>query len=294
MRGVMNAANGMSRIERCDGATMYAPVGGTCSLPTTRTRNTTLNALSTTARGELVEGHANTCSARATIPAMTSAAVTSLVSITTASGAASSGRVARPRVESAWSRRCERVAHVVDRDRARRGHLVALAPRGADVVPRGEEDLQRRVGEHDGADVAALDDAPAVLAYPRALALDQHRADRRVRRHLRHRRGDLGAADLGRDVAPVEPHADRRRARSGGAGDRGDRVAVVEVDAGVERGERDRAVHRAGVERREPEGVGDAARDRRLPRAGGPVDGDRPGHVPSERGPAGDRGEILR
>ncbi len=50
MREVTYAANGMSRIERCDGARMYAPLDGTRSLPTTRTRNTTLNTLSTTPR----------------------------------------------------------------------------------------------------------------------------------------------------------------------------------------------------------------------------------------------------
>ena len=33
VRRVMKAANGMSRIDRCDGATMYAPVLGTRSLP---------------------------------------------------------------------------------------------------------------------------------------------------------------------------------------------------------------------------------------------------------------------
>ena len=52
MRLVMNAENGTSRIERCDGATMYAPERGTFSLPTTRTRNTTLQTLSTTARAK--------------------------------------------------------------------------------------------------------------------------------------------------------------------------------------------------------------------------------------------------
>ena len=50
MRPVMKAANGMSRIDRCDGATMYAPSFGTRSFPTTRTRNTTLNTLSTMPR----------------------------------------------------------------------------------------------------------------------------------------------------------------------------------------------------------------------------------------------------
>ena len=49
-RVVTNAANGMSRIDRCDGATMYAPDVGTCSVPTTRTRNTTRHSPSTIVR----------------------------------------------------------------------------------------------------------------------------------------------------------------------------------------------------------------------------------------------------
>ena len=53
-------------------------------------------------------------------------------------------------------------------------------------------------------------------------------------------------------------------------GDRGDRVGVAEVDAGLERGQRDRAVHRAGVEDVQPERVGDPARGRDLPEPAGP------------------------
>ena len=138
----------------------------------------------------------------------------SLVSITTASAAASSGRVARPSVASASSRVGERVAHVVDGHRARRRDLVLLAAGGADVVARGEEDLERRVGEHDGADVATLHHSPAVRRHPGALTVDEHRAHRRVRRHLRDVRRDLGTADGGGDVATVERSRRRPRARS--------------------------------------------------------------------------------
>ena len=55
---------------------------------------------------------------------------------------------------------------VVDLDRPGRGHLVALTAPGPLVVARSEEHLDRRVREHDGADVAALHDATAVLARP--------------------------------------------------------------------------------------------------------------------------------
>ncbi len=50
MRPVMKAAKGMSRIDRCVGATMYAPSFGTRSFPTTRTRKTTRNRLRTMPR----------------------------------------------------------------------------------------------------------------------------------------------------------------------------------------------------------------------------------------------------
>ncbi len=73
----------------------------------------------------------------------------------------------------------------------------------------------------------------------------------------------------------------------GRAGHRGDGVAVGQVDAGVQRRQRDRAVHGAGVERREPERVGHTARHRRLPRTGGPVDGDHPAHAALIRAPPG-------
>ena len=78
---------------------------------------------------------------------------------------------------------------------------------GAHIVACGEEHLHRRVGEHDGPDVATLDHATAVVAHPVPLTLDEHAPDRGVRRHRGHRGGDFGATDLVGDVAPVE--ADR-------------------------------------------------------------------------------------
>ena len=68
-----------------------------------------------------------------------------------------------------------------------------------------------------------------------------------------HRRGHLRAPDLGAHVATVDRrHAaldrDRVLLRERGAG-----RLVVERDAALERGERDRPVHRAGVEHLEPE-----------------------------------------
>ena len=118
---------------------------------------------------------------------------------------------------------------------------------------------------------------PPCSRDPRPLAGDEDRAHRGMRRHRRDRAGDLGPADLRatrrgrRGARPVARARSRRRSATAAH-----RVGVVEVDAGVERRERDRAVHRAGVEHVQAERVGDPARHRRLPRARRAVDGDDP------------------
>ncbi len=238
--------------------------------------------------GESVEGHP----ARSTISAITSAAVRSLVSMTTASGAASSGRVARPSVASARSRSVERVAHVVDGHRACGGVLVALTARRPHLVARGDEHLERRVGQHHRADVAAFHHSPAVFPDPRPLPVDEHRAHRGMRRHLRDRARHLGPADRARHVATGELHATVFEHHGGGTRHRGHRLGVGEIDPRVHRRQRDRAVHRAGVERRQPERIGDPARHRRLAGARGPVDRDHPRRH-QRPGSPGERGQIL-
>ena len=117
----------------------------------------------------------------------------------------------------------------------------------------GDEQLQRRVGEHDRTDVATLDDAAAVLGDPLPLTLHEHRAHVGIGGDLRHRLGDLAAADRRRGVDTVDDHRvvvdldlDRRRHRR--------HLGEVALgDAAPQRGERHRPVHRAGVEVVEPE-----------------------------------------
>ena len=103
---------------------------------------------------------------------------------------------------------------------------------------------------------------PAVLGDPGSLAAHEHRAHRRVVRDRRHRARDLGSPDLGRHVTPADAHHAVTRGRAPAASaSAATAVAVVERQARLHRGERDRAVHRAGVEGREA-----AARRRRRAR----------------------------
>src|SRR5262249_21786354 len=55
---------------------------------------------------------------------------------------------------------------------------------------------------------------------------------------------------------------------------------VAQVEPALERQQRHRPVHGAGVEHLESERVGDTSGDRRLARPGGAVDGDDPDHEP--------------
>ena len=73
--------------------------------------------------------------------------------------------------------------------------------------------------------------------------------------------GDLGVADRVADVLAVQRHGRAVEADLEPARELADRVGVVDVDPGAARRQRDAAVHRAGVEVREAERVGDAAGD---------------------------------
>jgi len=66
----------------------------------------------------------------------------------------------------------------------------------------------------------------------------------------------------------------RRSSKSRAARDARAALGVLGVDPALERRERDRAVHRAGVEEGEAERLGDLARERALARGRGSVDGD--------------------
>ena len=85
-------------------------------------------------------------------------------------------------------------------------------PLGAHSRRGREVQLQRGVGEHDRADVAALDHPAPALGRPLPLAAHAaRRAPRLLAATALTAVGDLAAADLGRGVDAVDEHAVRRR-----------------------------------------------------------------------------------
>ena len=167
------------------------------------------------------------------------------MSISTAPSARTSGAVTRPEsMRSRLSRDSWVAATSLPPSSAARRS--ARADGSAD-----QEDLDLRVGRDDRADVAALDDDPA-LADDRALELEQpgsHGGDGADRAH---RGVDLLGADRQGDVDAVDH--DRRAPRVGADQDlrvvhpRGHRVGVVDVDVVPQQPPGHGPEHGAGVE----------------------------------------------
>ena len=135
--------------------------------------------------------------------------------------------------------------------------------------------LEHGVGEHDRADVAALQHAAAPLVGPLPLAAHQ----------LGSRTPGLAAtSDTARDTSGPRismvastPSTRTRSAVTSSSTTRAssaDRAGVGGVDAPAQGRERDRPVHGPRVEVLEPEPLGQAAGDGRLAGARGPVDRD--------------------
>ncbi len=141
------------------------------------------------------------------------------------------------------------------------------------LVGGGEEDLERRLGADHGADVAPLGDVVGG-GDQLALALDHRLAHAGVDGDPGGGGGHLRVADRGADVAPAEQHPAAVEVDLEPGGQFVQRRAVVEVGAGLERGQRHAAVHRPGVEVGEAELGGDRASDGGLAGPGGTVDGD--------------------
>ena len=158
--------------------------------------------------------------------------------------------------------------------------LVALQHAAAGALTRvgGQEHLDLRVGEHDGADVATLGDDIAVLCG--ATLVDEHGgAYARVGRDLGHAGIDLRGANGGRCVRAVDGQT---RVLAGAVdkadfdllGEGVDGRLVVQVDTAVERGEGDGAIHGTRVELVKAQLAGDLLGDGGLAGTGGAVDGD--------------------
>ena len=152
------------------------------------------------------------------------------------------------------------------------------AAAGALARVGGQEDLDLRVREHDGSDVATLGHDIAVLGC--AALVDEHGGSHaRVGRDLRYVGVDLRGTNGSRSVLAVDGQARVLAGAVGKAdlnllGEGVDGCLVVQVDAAVERGEGDGAVHGARVELVKAQLAGDLLGDGGLAGTGGAVDGD--------------------
>ena len=158
--------------------------------------------------------------------------------------------------------------------------LVTLQYAAAGALTRvgRQEDLDLRIGEHDGADVATFGDDIAVLGG--AALVDEHGgAYARVGRDLGHVGVDLRGTNGGRSVLAVNGQARILAGAVGKAnfdllGEGVDGRLVVQIDAAIERGEGDGAIHGTRVELVKAQLAGDLLSDGGLAGTGGAVDGD--------------------
>ena len=147
-------------------------------------------------------------------------------------------------------------------------------PFGPRLGAGGDEQLHGRVGAYDRADISAVEyraighRARAASAGGRrvgreiALEREQRRADLRDRGDDRGGAGDvLGEQPLVGEEGGID--APRRGER---------RLGIGRVGAGLEHEKSGRAIELAGIEMRQPEAFGQAARQRALARGGRPVD----------------------
>lgn len=133
------------------------------------------------------------------------------------------------------------------------GAVLAGTAAGAFDRVGGQVDLEVGIGRDDLADVAAFDDDPLLGGLDDvALRGDQELPDLRNGGDGGHVGGDLVAADVGVDVAGVEPGVAVGRSGAelhlGGLHDLDHGLLVTEVDPGAQHGQGGGAVHGTGVE----------------------------------------------
>ena len=164
---------------------------------------------------------------------------------------------------AARSAPCSRSGSRASRSRCAASTSAASSPvsaarrRARSSVVGGQKDLQRRVRADDGADVPALGDVAPAAISSRWRATIASRTPGWTET-ARGGGGHLRRADRRAHVLAVEHDRARRRARSSRSrATLADRVGVVGVDAGAQRGQRDAAVHRPGIEVGEAERVGE-------------------------------------
>ena len=138
----------------------------------------------------------------------------------------------------------------------------------------GDEQLEGGIGEHDRADIAAFDDAAAVVVGPCSLAGTQLGTHARVGCDGTDDGGHLAPADLGRDVLAIDEHTFVGHAQVDRAGELGHSLLVGDGDSAAQGRTAHRPVHRPGVEVLQAEAGGERSANRALAGPGGAVDGD--------------------
>ena len=151
---------------------------------------------------------------------------------------------------------------------------------GALLIGGGEEHLHGRIGEHHGADVAALHHVVAGVADA-ALLVEQRLAHGGRGGHRAHGAVDLGSADGVGHLIVADEHAARHwvalhmpEGDVVGAGDSPQGRLVIERYAVLQGAPGDGAVHGPRVQAGEAELFGHGLGHGGLSGPGGPVDGD--------------------
>ena len=116
------------------------------------------------------------------------------------------------------------------------------------------------------------DDVPVGGDLP--LQFDEAVADRYVVGRQVDSSGDFRRADGGRDVLAVEQRVDAVEIDRQLVGQAGDCLRIVETQAAPQRSQRNGTVHRARIEEREAESLGQPATNRAFSRTCGAIDRD--------------------
>ena len=163
--------------------------------------------------------------------------------------------------------------HLLDGHRPAAQLELLRAPPGAFFGAGGEIDFALGVGKHDRALVAALGHQ-VVVAAGAALQFDQDGADARVVGGVVRHGRDFRSANCLRGIGAVDQHAVFADFQAKLPGEIHQLLGLIPVVALARSRQRDRAVHRAGIEESETEPASQGPGDCALAGAGRAIDRD--------------------
>ena len=140
----------------------------------------------------------------------------------------------------------------------------------------GKEDFHFRMRKYNGALVAAFRD-DVVSGCGRPLPFDELRTDARIVGRVVRGRRDVEASNRLGHIATIEQHTVAGQLDADAARKVGQFLGRSEIDALLTGRQRDRAVHRSGIEEAEAQTARQATGCTALSGAGGSVDGDNHG-----------------